>query len=253
MKCVVKLCINFCDIPELCLSDPRYASYLNFQDHARALNTNQCRLMAKGERCFLLDGFWCELNNTLLCKLEKAKSGDECLTFMIRQNRSISFYHSYHSFIRGFGNLTSDFWLGLTYLYLLTGVSSSAKYHLRIEVNSTTGETGWADYANVRISKYMHVYKINVGGKRRAGGGGRGGGLDICFLDRSYFSTYDIGVLGSHCVKELGAGWFYSVTLGTNGMRCSYIRLKTIEWYRAFGRNEWVKLNKIAMQVCKSH
>jgi ficolin len=67
------------------------------------------------------------------------------------------------SYRKGFGNIDSNFWLGLKRLHLLT---SSASYQLRIEMKQTsTGLWISAEYTYFAIDdETTNKYRLHVGG-----------------------------------------------------------------------------------------
>ena len=81
--------------------------------------------------------------------------------FQRRQDGSVNFYKYWVDYENGFGNLTGEFWLGLSKIYRLTKQGSS---YLRVEIRDFTGNSFYAQYPIFSIGDDSTKYRLNVSG-----------------------------------------------------------------------------------------
>ena len=74
---------------------------------------------------------------------DQTTAGGGWTVFQKRFDGSVDFYRGWHDYKRGFGNLTSEFWLGLDKIHRLT-VSNSSK--LRVDLEDVPGNTSSAEF-----------------------------------------------------------------------------------------------------------
>ncbi len=102
--------------------------------------------------------------------------------FQRRKSNKVDFQRSWEECKDGFGDLKDSFWLGLEAISFLT---SKSNVTLRIDVQNTKGEHGYAKYTEFRVSNEMSKYQLrlsyndgNIGDSMSANNG-------------MYFTTYD--------------------------------------------------------------
>ncbi|XP_046863416.1 fibroleukin-like [Xenia sp. Carnegie-2017] len=93
---------------------------------------------------------WCDMNT----------SGGGWTVFQRRLDGSVNFYRGWQDYKNGFGNLTSDFWLGLDKINRLT---SRKHKKLRIDMEDFTGITGYAEYDFFSVASERQKYKLDLG------------------------------------------------------------------------------------------
>jgi len=76
-----------------------------------------------------------------------------------RLDGSIDFYRSWDDYKRGFGNLNSEFWLGLDKIHRLTKQRS----RVRVDLEDTTGKTAYAEYDFFDVASENSKYKLSLG------------------------------------------------------------------------------------------
>ena len=80
--------------------------------------------------------------------------------FQKRQNGSVDFFLGWSDYKEGFGNMSSEFWLGLDKLHRLT---ESGQNILRIDLTNFYQEHAYAKYGNFSISSELDGYRLIIG------------------------------------------------------------------------------------------
>ena len=93
---------------------------------------------------------WCDMNT----------SGGGWTVFQRRLDGSVNFYRGWQDYKNGFGNLTSEFWLGLDKINRLT---SRKHKKLRIDMEDFTGNTTYAEYDFFSVASERQKYKLDLG------------------------------------------------------------------------------------------
>ena len=79
-----------------------------------------------------------------------------------RQDGSVEFFRNWTEYENGFGNLVTEFWLGLKKIHRLT---KSGHKTLRIDMTEwETNKTYHANYSYFYVSDETERYKLNVSG-----------------------------------------------------------------------------------------
>ena len=81
--------------------------------------------------------------------------------FQRRQDGSVDFYIYWTDYENGFGNLTGEFWLGLSKIHRLTKEGSNT---LRVDLGDFEGNTSYANYSTFSVSDGSTEYILTVGG-----------------------------------------------------------------------------------------
>ena len=81
--------------------------------------------------------------------------------FQRRQDGSVDFNRNWIDYERGFGNLSGEFWLGLSKVHRLTqdGINT-----LRVDLGDFENNTAYAQYSTFTIGDIITEYTLNVGG-----------------------------------------------------------------------------------------
>ncbi|XP_025092073.1 ficolin-1-B-like [Pomacea canaliculata] len=134
------------------------------------------------------------------CDMDTGDGG--WLVFQRRKDGSVDFYRNWTQYENGFGDITGEFWLGLSHLYLLT---RGRQQRLRIEVGRKIGGRRYAEYSSFRVEGPETNYTLNLSGYS-------GNAADSFMpLNGGMFSTYDRDNSKSvkNCAVEYRAGWWY--------------------------------------------
>ena len=81
--------------------------------------------------------------------------------FQRRMDGSVDFNQNWTVCEEGFGHLTGEFWLGLTYIHRLT---ASASQELRVDLESFDNSTAYALYRNFTVVGASDQYRLQVSG-----------------------------------------------------------------------------------------
>ncbi|XP_050092890.1 ficolin-1-like [Anopheles aquasalis] len=93
------------------------------------------------------------------CEMEKFRGG--WIVLQHRFDGSVDFYRDWVEYREGFGDLNSEFWLGLEHVHQLT---TSRKFELIVELEDFNGNSGYARYNAFQIGSEKEKYKLkNVG------------------------------------------------------------------------------------------
>ena len=80
--------------------------------------------------------------------------------FQKRLNGSVDFYRDWNDNKHGFGDLKSEFWLGLDKIHRLT---SDNKNVLRVDLEDFEGNTAYAEYTLFGVMSEKDKYKLILG------------------------------------------------------------------------------------------
>ncbi|XP_053390739.1 ficolin-1-like, partial [Mercenaria mercenaria] len=122
--------------------------------------------------------------------------------FQYRFNGSVDFYRKFSEYEQGFGNLKSEFWLGLRYIEEL---AAQGRTDLRIDLEAANGTTGFETFENFSLS-VGPAYTLHIGStidSSRIYSNNRFGP----YHNGKEFSTYD---QGGHCPIDCHGAWWYN-------------------------------------------
>ena len=80
--------------------------------------------------------------------------------FQKRVNGSVDFYRNWTDYKHGFGDLNSEFWLGLDKVYRLTSDKNNT---LRVDLEDFEGNTRYAEYNMFGVMDENDKYKLILG------------------------------------------------------------------------------------------
>ena len=124
--------------------------------------------------------------------------------FQRRQDGSVDFYRDWTDYENGFGNLTGEFWLGLSKIHHLTKEGSNT---LRVDLGDFEGNTAYANYSTFSVSDGSTEYILTVGGYSGTAGDGLGS-----YHNGSRFTTRDRDndvSSGYNCAQFYTGAWWY--------------------------------------------
>ena len=124
--------------------------------------------------------------------------------FQRRQDGSVDFYKNWTDYENGFGDLTGEFWLGLSKIHRLTKEGSNT---LRVDLGDFEGNTAYANYSTFSIGDGSTEYILTVGGYSGTAGD------SLAYHNASRFSTRDNDNdnYGGNCAQHYtGAWWYYT-------------------------------------------
>ena len=80
--------------------------------------------------------------------------------FQRRTNGFVDFFRTWAEYKRGFGNLNSEFWLGLDKLHRLTVRNNN---ELRVDLSDVEGNTAYAVYSTFAVANEAFKYMLSLG------------------------------------------------------------------------------------------
>ena len=124
--------------------------------------------------------------------------------FQRRQDGSVDFYRYWTDYEDGFGNLTGEFWLGLSKIHRLTQEGSNT---LRVDLGDFDGNTAYAQYTTFSVGNSTTEYNLTVGGYSGTAGD------NLAYHNGQKFTTRDNdndNKGGGNCAKENIGAWWYN-------------------------------------------
>ena len=121
--------------------------------------------------------------------------------FQRRMDGTVHFYRSWADYVKGFGDLNGEFWLGLNKVNRLTKNSTN----LRVDLEDFEGNKKYATYNSFQVGNAVTKYTLHVSGY----GGNAGDSLSN--HDGMKFSTYnqDNDVYSGNCAARFKGAWWY--------------------------------------------
>lgn len=172
--------------------------------------------------------------------------------FQRRRDGSENFERGWADYAIGFGNVNDEFWLGND---ILTALTSSRRYRLRIDLGSFDGRFTYAEYNDFKVSGAADKYKLSFSNCSYVGNAGNALGGDRFGSTRQHngmkFSTIDQdndNNGGGSCAKNWHGGWWYNVchSANLNGKYNNTISNEGVIW------NESPTLKSSEMKIISS-
>ena len=115
---------------------------------------------------------------------------------------SLNFSKTWQDYKHGFGDITTEHWLGLERIYRLTNQNQA--YTLSFSFDVGKGIKFYAQYDNFKISTEEDGYTLHVGQYNGTAG-------DSLFISNgAKFSAKDTDYVAGTCANGLQGGWWYS-------------------------------------------
>ncbi|XP_019641548.1 PREDICTED: uncharacterized protein LOC109483033 [Branchiostoma belcheri] len=178
-----------------------------------------------------------------------------------RQDGSVPFNRTWDEYVRGFGHVGGEFWLGLDHLHKLIAPQD---HELYVYLEDWEGESAFAKYSEFSVGNAESKYTATIDGysgnatdsMTDTGDNGRRN------MNNQKFSTRDqdndLNEKDAHCAAELGqGGWWYPNSCGHAFLNGQYLtdcnpncpRAQGIVWktWKSYGYN--YSLKKTAMMI----
>ena len=123
--------------------------------------------------------------------------------FQRREDESVDFYKNWTDYENGFGDLTGEFWLGLSKIHRLAKEGSNT---LRVDLGDFEGNTVYANYSTFSVSDGSTEYILRLGGYS-------GTAVDsLSYHNGRRFSTRDNDNDGAgyNCALVHTGAWWYN-------------------------------------------
>ncbi|VDI43447.1 Hypothetical predicted protein, partial [Mytilus galloprovincialis] len=134
---------------------------------------------------------------SVYCDMDK--DGGGWIVIQNRFNGSVDFYRNWNEYKEGFGDLNTEFWLGNSYIHLITKLDT---YLLRFDLEDADGNKGYAVYNKFKINDEDDDFRLTVS----AYSGNLGDSSGFTYNNNAVFSTKD---KGSSCPSGRKGGWWY--------------------------------------------
>ncbi|XP_025099997.1 ficolin-2-like [Pomacea canaliculata] len=166
------------------------------------------------------------------------------LVFQRRTNGSVDFYRNWTQYEQGFGDITGEFWLGLSKLYTLT---KGRPTRLRVDLGDVDGHRHYAEYSTFRVDGPETNYTLTVSGYS----GDAGDSME--YHNNQSFSTFDRDndKNSANCAALRNGAWWYNSCHFTNlNSRYKADGAKGpdgLNWFRA--HSDWRSFNFSEMKM----
>lgn len=137
--------------------------------------------------------------SSLMVYCDMETDGGGWTVFQRRKDGSVDFFRGWKDYVRGFGDLSGEFWLGLDHLHNLT---SMTRMILRVDLRDKD-ESAFAKYSTFEVAK--RNYKLSVGGYSGTAGD------SLSYHNNRVFSTKDRDPAPfiTRCAMSYRGGWWY--------------------------------------------
>ncbi|XP_007889090.1 fibrinogen-like 2a [Callorhinchus milii] len=132
-----------------------------------------------------------------------------------RKDMSVSFNRSWEDYKKGFGNLSTSFWLGNDKIHLLT---RSRNMTLRIELEDWEGIKEFAKYDQFHIANESQFYRLTIKGYFGTAGDAMHYSKHYNH-DQRYFTTRDKDndrYPSGNCGAYYASGWWFDACMSAN-------------------------------------
>ncbi|XP_022094452.1 uncharacterized protein LOC110981291 [Acanthaster planci] len=132
--------------------------------------------------------------------------------FQRRVSNSQDFYQNWAAYKAGFGDLSTNFWLGNDALHELT---AQRDYELRIELQSFSAISTYAKYGLFQVADEADKYRLNLGNFY----GSYTADDSLTYHNGMSFSTLDQDNdvdLSRHCAQSFRGAWWYQNCFASN-------------------------------------
>ena len=135
--------------------------------------------------------------------------GGGWVVFQRRMDGTVDFYRNWADYVKGFGDLNGEFWLGLNKIHRLTQAADTT---LGVDLVDFEGEKRHANYSTFQVLDSSRKYQLNVGGYSGDTGD------NLSYHSGMNFSTkdQDNDAWGNNCVVEYKGAWWHKSCYHSN-------------------------------------
>ena len=165
--------------------------------------------------------------------------------FQRRMDGTENFFCNWSDYVKGFGALDGEFWLGLSKINRLTNINSS----LYVDLEDFDGNKKFAKYSTFKVKDSSTQYSLRVGGYSGDAGD------SIKHQNGQKFSTKDRDndVWGGSCAISFKGAWWYKECHNSNlnglylsGAHTSFA--DGVNWYHFKGYHYSVKFSEMKIK-----
>ena len=133
---------------------------------------------------------------------DMSTDGGGWTVFQRRQDGSVDFYRGWNDYKSGFGQLTTEFWLGNDRIHRLTAARPST---LRVELEDWNGVRVYAKYGKFKVGDEQAKYRLEVGSYSGTAGDSIKGHNNMAFSTKDR----DNDISSSNCAASWTGAWWY--------------------------------------------
>ncbi|XP_063436679.1 fibrinogen-like protein A [Mytilus trossulus] len=137
----------------------RYSKGNNWDQASSLLRPRDCSDLPQGSCSGVYTIYPTNKKFDVYCDMDTAGFG--WTVFQNRINGEVDFYRGWNDYKIGFGNLTSEFWLGNDFINVLT---SSGDYKLYIHLEDFEGDCRYAEYSEFSTGDVTTKFTLNIAG-----------------------------------------------------------------------------------------
>ncbi|XP_067027848.1 microfibril-associated glycoprotein 4-like [Acropora muricata] len=141
-------------------------------------------------------------NKPITVSCDMTTDGGGWTVFQRRVDNSTDFYRGWTDYKLGFGNLSSEFWLGNDNLHR---IAAAGNMTLRVDLEDFDGNVSFAEYSIFKVADGSDKYRLTIGGYKGTAGD------SMAIHNGMLFSTKDQdndSIYYSCAVKYKGAWWY---------------------------------------------
>ncbi|XP_072226871.1 tenascin-like [Leuresthes tenuis] len=172
------------------------------------------------------------------CDMET--DGGGWMVFQRRKDGSVDFFRGWKEYLKGFGDLNGEFWLGLENLHNLTTMT---KMILRVDLRDES-ESVFAKYSSFEVAK--RNYKLTVGGYSGTAGD------SLSYHNNRVFSTKDRDPAPfiTRCAMSYRGGWWYKNCheANLNGLYGIDVKHQGVIWTSWKGKEHSIQFTEMKMR-----
>lgn len=167
--------------------------------------------------------------------------------FQRRMDGTEDFYRGWADYVKGFGDLNREFWLGLSQISRLT--NSGTTKSLRVDMEDFDGNKRYAKYSTFQILDSSKKYQLNVAGYS-------GDAKDsLTYHNGMKFTTkdQDNDKDSTNCATQYKGAWWYNHCHESNlngrylsGVHSSYA--DGVNWYKWKGHYYSLKITEMKVR-----
>ncbi|XP_066020537.1 microfibril-associated glycoprotein 4-like [Pocillopora verrucosa] len=135
---------------------------------------------------------------------DQTTAGGGWAVFQKRLNGSVDFYRYWNDYKHGFGDLKSEFWLGLDKIHRLTSDNNSM---LRVDLEDFEGNTRYAEYNMFGVMSEKDKYKLLLGSYSGNSGDSLAYHRGLPFTTRDQDND---NKGGQNCAIQFKGAWWYN-------------------------------------------
>ena len=175
--------------------------------------------------------------------------GGGWIVFQRRMDGTEDFYRDWADYVKGFGDLNGEFWLGLSKIHRLTNRYIFTDATLRVDLEDFDGNTRHANYSSFRVLDSSRKYQLNVAGYTGSAGD------SLTYHNGSDFTTrdQDNDKWHANCAVRYKGAWWYNQchTSNLNGQYLSGSHSSFadgVEWSQWRGYEYSLKIAEMKMR-----